>query len=145
MVVSRNMSGKCLCGGVTFTAVAVGSDVGVCHCTMCQRWAAGPMLAIEIDPGSLKVADDACLGVYQSSEWGERLFCTTCGTPMFWRSRDGRHAVASAGALDDKSGLNFASQIFIDEKPDYYAFANDTAKMTGAEFIAMITAGTKKD
>ncbi|MGD9670052.1 MAG: GFA family protein [Hyphomicrobiaceae bacterium] len=139
----RDVSGRCLCGAVTFTARTAGSDVGACHCTMCQRWAAGPLLAAEIDASSLRVADDASLGVYQSSEWGERLFCKSCGTPLFWRSRDGQHAIVSAGALDDKSGLRFASQIYIDEKPSYYEFANDTAKMTGAEFIAMMTAAKK--
>lgn len=141
----RDISGRCLCGAVTFTASAAGSDVGVCHCTMCQRWAAGPMLALEIDATSLAISDDASLGIYQSSDWGQRLFCKTCGTPLFWRSRDGQHAVVSAGTLEDKSRLNLASQIFIDEKPDYYEFANDTAKMTGPEFIAMMTAGIKKD
>jgi len=130
---------------VTFTAKAAGSDVGACHCSMCQRWAAGPMLALGIDAGSLKIADGASLGAYQSSEWGERLFCKACGTPLFWRSLDGQHAFVSAGALNDRSGLQLASQIYIDEKPSYYEFANDTVKMTGAEFAAMMTAGTKKD
>lgn len=103
------------------------------------------MFATEIVPASLKIADDTDLGAYQSSEWGERLFCKACGTPLFWRSLDGKHAVVSAGALDDKSGLQLVSQIYIDEKPSYYEFANKTATMTGPEFVAMMTAGTNKD
>ncbi len=46
---------------------------------------------------------------------------------------------------DERSALKFALQIFVDEKPSYYDFANDTVKMTGLEFIAMMTAGDKKD
>ncbi|MGW8205861.1 MAG: hypothetical protein ACWGMY_02740 [Hyphomicrobiaceae bacterium] len=46
---------------------------------------------------------------------------------------------------DEKSALKFALQIFVDEKPSYYDFANDTVKMTGLEFIVMMTAGDKKD
>ena len=103
------------------------------------------MLALGVDAGSLKFASDASLGVYQSSDWGERCFCKSCGTPLIWRARDGKQAVVSAGALDDKKGLQLASQIYVDEKPSYYEFANNTANMTGAEFIAMMTAGTKKD
>ena len=34
-------------------------------------------------------------------------------------------------------GLRFKSQIFIDEKPDWYTFANETENMTGAEVFAM--------
>ena len=135
----------CLCGSIAFTATAPSTKVGACHCSMCQRWTAGPMLAMEIDSGSLKIADETTLGAFQSSDWGERLFCKSCGTPLFWRSRDGHHAVVSTGALDDKKGLLLESQIFIDEKPSYYDFANDTVKMTGAEFITMMTAGAKKD
>ena len=42
----------------------------------------------------------------------------------------------SAGALDDQSRLALTTEIFIDEKPLYYAFANETKKMTGAEVVA---------
>ena len=34
------------------------------------------------------------------------------------------------------SGYAFTSQIFIDEKPAYYDFANKTHNMTGAEVFA---------
>lgn len=145
MATGREVSGGCLCGAVRFSAVAGKSDVGVCHCTMCQRWSAGPFLALDCDAATLKVSDADALGVYASSEWGERCFCKTCGSSLMWRSRDGRHLVVSAGALDDTEMLRLASQIFIDQKPAYYAFANETIKMTGPEFIALMTGGDKKD
>lgn len=142
---TREVDGRCLCGTVTFRAKAASSDVGACHCSMCQRWTAGPLLALDINPASLVIGGEGSLGIYRSSDWGERCFCKTCGTALFWRSRDGQHAVVSAGALYDKSDLNFASQIFTDEKPSYYQFANKTAEMTGPEFIAAMTGGNKKD
>lgn len=141
----RGISGRCLCGAVRFEAVARKDDVGACHCHMCQRWAAGPMLALECDASTLEISGEEAFGVYSSSAWGERCFCKTCGTVLFWRSRDGTHLAISAGALDDTSKLSLKSEIFIDEKPAYYAFANETIKMTGPEFIAMMTAGDKKD
>ena len=42
----------------------------------------------------------------------------------------------SAEAFDDRGGYAFKSQIFIDEKPGYYEFANQTHNMTGAEVFA---------
>jgi hypothetical protein len=42
----------------------------------------------------------------------------------------------SAEALDDRGGYAFKTQIFIDEKPGYYEFANKTHNMTGAEVFA---------
>ena len=42
----------------------------------------------------------------------------------------------SAEAFDERGGFAFTSQIFIDEKPAYYDFANKTHNMTGAEVFA---------
>lgn len=139
MSAHRTIKGRCLCGAISFTASAAKGEVGACHCGMCQRWSAGPFLAVECEPGSLKIAGEDNVATYRSSDWASRQFCKSCGTPLFWRSQDGHIVVVSAGALDDKSGWKFASQIFIDEKPDYYEFANDTKRMTGPEFIAMMT------
>ena len=36
-------------------------------------------------------------------------------------------------------------QIFIDEKPDWYDFANETETMTGPEVIAMFSEGDGAD
>ena len=141
---TRPVSGQCLCGAVRFAAVAKNNHVGACHCSMCQRWAAGLFLAIDLEPETVEITGDEALGVYTSSDWGERCFCKACGTPLFWRSRDGSLVVASAGALDDKSELAFFSQIFIDEKPAYYDFANDTRKLTGPEFVALMAGGTQE-
>lgn len=139
MASPTKVSGHCLCGNVKFTASVAKREVGICHCSMCQRWTAGPFLAMECEPGSLELDGADSLGTYVSSDWASRHFCKTCGTPLFWRSRDGKIDVISAGALDEKSQLSLTSEIFIDEKPRYYDFANETKRMTGAEFIAMMT------
>ena len=33
------MTGKCLCSAVSFTADDVETDFETCHCGMCRRWA----------------------------------------------------------------------------------------------------------
>ena len=131
--------GRCLCGAVKFTAQVEKAEASVCHCHMCQRWSAGPLFVVECVPGSLRIADEENVAMYRSSEWASRGFCKTCGSVLFWRSHDGKFDAVSAGAIDDKTGLKFTSEIFIDEKPAYYDFANETKRMTGAEFIALIT------
>ncbi len=129
------LSGGCLCGAVRFTAAPAKHNYGICHCSMCRRWAAGPFLAIDCD-GTVKFEKDADLGLYQSSEWGERGFCKKCGTSLFWKMRGKDHYVVSVEAFDDTSDFRLVSEIFVDEKPAHYAFANDTKKMTGAEVMA---------
>ncbi len=133
------LSGGCLCGAVRFTAAPAKHEYGVCHCGMCRRWAAGPFLAIDC-ADTVRFESDAELGVYPSSEWGERGFCKACGTPLFWKMRGKDSYHVSVEAFDDESDFTFASEIFIDEKPSHYAFANDTRKMTGAEVMAAFAA-----
>ena len=55
---------------------------------------------------------------------------------LFYRLVGKDFSAVSAEAIDDKSGLTFTSQIFIDDKPAYYDFANKTHNMTGAEVFA---------
>jgi hypothetical protein len=128
-------SGGCLCGAVRFTATRANRDVGVCHCSMCRQWTAGPFMVVDCTD-TLKVEDDTNLGVYRSSEWAERCFCKKCGTPLFYRLIAQNLCFASAEAFDDRDGYDFKNQIFIEEKPGYYAFANKTHNMTGAEVFA---------
>ena len=135
----KPVSGRCLCGDVCFSATLPKREFGVCHCTMCRRWSAGPFLAIEVE--GFKVEDEAQLGVYRSSDWAERGFCKKCGTALFYRLTDRDWSAVSVEALDDTAGLVMSQQIFIDEKPGYYAFANDTENLTGAELFAAFGAG----
>ena len=48
-----------------------------------------------------------------------------------------------AGIFDNSEGLVFDHQIFIDEKPEYYSFANETKNMTGEEVFAMLAASSE--
>lgn len=64
-------------------------------------------------------------------------FCSSCGTHLFYRLLASNEHFLSAGLFQDAQGLKLAQQIYIDEKPDYYALANDTPTLTGAEVQAL--------
>ena len=130
------MPGGCLCGAARFTARPKAMHMGVCHCHMCQRWNGGVAMAVECE-GEVTFEDESALGVYVSSDWGERGFCKSCGTSLFWRMRDRSMYSIAAPAFDDMSQFAFTTEIFIDEKPAAYSFANDTKKMTGEEIFAL--------
>ncbi|MGI6247017.1 MAG: GFA family protein [Pseudochelatococcus sp.] len=131
------MNARCLCGAVELTAAPENDEAGVCHCTMCQRWAGG--ISITRACADLTVVKGDALGVYDSSQWGERGFCRECGSSLFWRAKDGTHSVVAVAAFDGHDGVRLTSEIFYDCKPGYYALANDTKKMTEAETIAFFT------
>jgi hypothetical protein len=137
------LSGGCLCGAVRFAAAPREHDFGICHCSMCRKWSAGPFFAIECG-ATIKVEDPTHLGVYRSSEWAERCFCKQCGTPLFYRLVGKDFYAVSVEAFDDRGGFALTSQIFVDEKPTYYDFANKTKNMTGAEVFAAFAAGQEQ-
>jgi len=128
------MQGKCLCGAITLTAPDK-KHVDACHCGMCRRWGGGPALGVmcgtdvQID-GADKVK------AYRSSDWGERAFCSECGTHLFYRLVPTGEYFLPAGLFQDGVEFEFTEQIFIDRKPAYYNFANQTENMTEAEVLA---------
>jgi hypothetical protein len=128
-------SGRCLCGAVTITAEASSNHVGACHCQMCRRWGGGPLMAIDCGT-SLTLEGEAFVKVYPSSLWAERGFCQQCGTHLFYRLKKSGEWIVPAGLLSNEGSLVFDHQIFTEEKPDYYRFANQTREMTGAEVFA---------
>lgn len=128
------MNGKCLCGGVSISAPRI-TDISVCHCSMCRRWGGGPFLALHA--GS-DIAFSGELGPsrFRSSDWAERGFCPRCGTSLFYHLLQGDVYILSAGLFQNESGFQVVNQIFIDEKPEYYALANKTPELTGAAVFA---------
>ena len=76
------MKGGCLCGAVRFSAANVETAFEVCHCGMCRRWAGSPLFAATAERVTFENRDS--LGVYDSSEWAARGFCSKCGSSLFY-------------------------------------------------------------
>lgn len=139
------VTGQCLCGAAGYAAEIENLHVDTCHCSMCRRWSSGPYFAVTCPGSAVTVNGGENITAYQSSDWAERCFCSKCGSALFYRLRDQSIYALSAGTLDSTVALEFTSQIFIDEKPGYYDFANDTKKMTGAEFMAAVSGNAPQD
>ncbi len=130
------VEGHCLCGKVRVTARKASSGVGACHCRMCRRWGGGPFM--EIDCGTdVDFDGEDSISVFDSSEWAERGFCKTCGTHLFYRLKESGQHMIPVGLFEESDRLVFKSQVFVDEKPEYYDFVNKTKNLTGPELFAM--------
>lgn len=128
-------SGRCLCGAVRISVSMTGDSVGACHCSMCRKWGGGPLLAVECGSDVRFEGGDA-IAVFDSSGWAERGFCRNCGSHLFYRLKQQKQYAVPVGLFDDGKPWTFDHQIFVDEKPAFYAFANQTKNMTGAEVFA---------
>ena len=132
---AKVLTGSCLCGAVSISSSSISNHVAACHCSMCRKWGGGPLLGVECE-GELSFSGAENIGVYQSSEWAERGFCKNCGSHLFYRLKENNHYYLPVGIFDNSEGLVFDLQVFIEEKPEYYSFANKTNNMTGAELFA---------
>ena len=134
--------GRCLCGSIKVVANNRSHSVGACHCSMCSRWSGGPLMAM--DCGTDVTFDgEENISVFNSSDWAERGFCKQCGSHLFYRLKESQQYLMPPGLFDDNTDLNFDHQVFIDEKPDWYAFANKTEDLTGAEVFAQYAPPTE--
>ena len=132
-------SGSCLCGSVTVNGT-FGESVGACHCDICRTWGGGPLLAL--DGGvDLEVSDLSFVTVFGSTDWAERGFCSKCGTHLYIKVKDSGRYIVPAGLFDLDQELDFDHQIFIDKRPSYYCFVNETKDMTGEEVFGQFTSG----
>ena len=130
------LSGACLCGAVTVKATPQHKTTEACHCSMCRQWSAGPYMALGCG-SDVSIEGGEAIGVYRSSDWAERVFCKTCGTCIAWRLRQGGENHVNANLFDSAPDYPLSMQVFIDEKPASYSFAQDTRTLTSAEIFAM--------
>ncbi len=134
------VQGRCLCGAVTLTIKAEQPSMGVCHCNICRRWGGGPLMSVE-QHDVPDVQGMEHVGVYASSDWAERGFCRQCGSHLFYRLKESNFYAIPVGLFDEGGNWEFNLQIFIDQKPSNYQFADQTAVMTGQEVFDQWSAG----
>ena len=81
--------GRCLCGGVEFTAHLPSKWVAHCHCSLCQRSGGSAFITwVGLDEAQCRIDDaHARLRWYESTPGAARGFCTNCGSTLFFRSQ----------------------------------------------------------
>ena len=128
-------SGHCLCGKVGVIASTVNPQVHACHCNMCQLWNGGPTLSVHCGV-EVSFTGEAHISTYQSCSWAELGFCRHCGSHLFYRAIETGEYIMQTGTFDSDAGFVLEQQIFIEEKPSFYSYANETRDLTGAEVLA---------
>jgi hypothetical protein len=114
-----------LCGAVRYAVDGELRDVIVCHCVECRRShgtsgafsaAAREQLSVEDPQGRLRWFPGP-----ESATGGERGFCATCGSSLFWQA-PGRPTVSiAAGTLDGVTGLRTVGHIWDEQRADWEA------------------------
>jgi hypothetical protein len=107
----KPITGRCLCGNVTYSVDAEPVVQAVCHCTDCQRQTGNPFSVIVGVPRAAfhvegdTVASFATTGEDHGGDT-ERSFCSACGSPVSsYAAVLPELTFIKAGSLDDASWL----------------------------------------
>ena len=97
---TRGWTGGCQCGAVRYRITAK-PHVTVCHCRMCQKAVGGPFAVLAAVAGPSVTWTRGAPARFRSSDSGERLFCSACGTPLAFADVEDGGLELTVGSLDE--------------------------------------------
>lgn len=119
------VTGGCHCGHVTFKAEIDPAQVGICHCTDCQKLTGSPFRVTAPAPRSTVALTGAQPKLYRKmAENGNirlQYFCGECGSPLF-TAGEGDEAETWGirwGSIDQRDQLKPSDQIWCRSAVDW--------------------------
>jgi hypothetical protein len=132
-------TGGCQCGAVRFAVYAQPGKIGLCHCRMCQKAAAGPFTVLAEVPCSEFAWTRGEPSTFQSSSRAVRDFCARCGTPLNYRKPGGTIIELMTGAFDHPARVAPTYEVGVESK---LAWLAHLAAMPGKTTIDNVGTGT---
>lgn len=129
------LTGRCLCGAVTYELAGDLIATAVCHCDHCQRQG-GAAFSVNLIAhesqltvrGELKTYIET--GENDDGEYVRRRFCPSCGSPIVSEIAQPPGLIAvKAGTLDDKSGVNPTVEAWCVDKQPWVSLAGMAVSM----------------
>ena len=111
-----------------------------CHCPTCRgQNGGGAFHGIQYKGGADITGETVTW--YASSEYGERGFCSKCGSTIAWRLQ-GNPSVStlSLGLFENGAGIKIGTHIFSDMAGDYYHLGTDIPHKTSEQMFAEFAA-----
>ena len=121
-------TGGCLCGAVRYRLASDPVEAGWCQCRTCQLNSGSPAMAFAAVPVDDYVVEqgEALIGRIASSDFGHRLFCGACGTPLAMEVDDEPVTIDfSVATLDDPNAVPPEFHIFHGSKIAWFETADD--------------------
>ena len=131
--VIETREGGCLCGAVRFKAGLIKREFGACHCEMCRRWTGSALLGMTVPDENVDWLGEDHIASRQTSPWAMRAWCRECGSNLYYKvtiqNEWSGNVELPIGLFDDANGLTLANEIYIDHKPDSFAYAGEGRKL----------------
>ena len=150
------VTGGCLCGALRYESKEPPTKGFYCHCAMCRKHYGGLFSATVKISGSAFSFTKGELKYYRSSSFGNRGFCSECGSPMAFVYEGNPDLFISVGSLDHpedwamtKDALwGQSTHLHVDSKIAWYAISDGLPQRTSesgaplAEAAKAYVAGT---
>lgn len=81
-----SLSGRCLCGAISYEVSGEPRFAALCHCVDCRRAAGAPMVAWAMFAEAALVLTKGSPKTINSSGTAMRSFCSDCGSGLFYRN-----------------------------------------------------------
>jgi hypothetical protein len=131
------LEGGCACGAVRYRIAGDVYDTGWCHCRLCQKTSGAPAAVFtttRLEHFTIEQGEEA-LGRVRLVPFGERTFCTRCGSLLALHvDYQPEEIDVSAATLDDPAAVTPGFHIFweqrqpwfpVDDLPKYEGFGVD--------------------
>jgi hypothetical protein len=133
MTAACPVEGGCLCGSIRFRLSGPPIQSGYCHCRWCQLNSGAPVVAWVEFPLAAFAYTRGTPGVYHASSWGQREFCSSCGSFLIYRERSAPISISiNTAALDDPSLFPPAQHIFRAHRIPWFETADHLPRHDGA-------------
>lgn len=120
--------GSCLCAGVRYEYSGEFGRFSLCHCSHCRKAQGSAFVAVlPVNVAEFKlIQGQDLLKAYSASPGKERLFCGTCGSPLFSRSQSRPDVLRlRVGTLDTPIRRKPQLHQFVASKADWYDIHDD--------------------
>lgn len=119
------LQGGCQCGAVRYSTTGDPLFAAICHCTMCRRANAAPVVAWAMFQDSQVEFEGAKPHLYASSEDARRGFCRECGTQISFTASFLPGLIdITIGSLDDPEAIKPMLHYWVSEHLSWVDFAD---------------------
>ena len=120
---SKQITGKCACGQVSYKVDGPPIVVAHCHCEQCRRISGtGHSTGAMFEKASVEITGELGEFTYagQSGATVTKAFCPSCGSPISgWNTNSPDHITLPVGTMDSPDDLSVQVVIFERDKPHW--------------------------
>ncbi len=124
----ETLSGRCMCGAVSWSSTDTITRRLSCHCIDCQKATSSPFTTfVGLPPKSVEWTGD--INHFESSPGSQRGFCPKCGTRLYFRSDKWPGEIhIHAATLDDSAGYIPDAHVVMESAVPWLKLADDIQK-----------------